>query len=197
VTTAAALLVAGFVVFMAGAAGWKTGYQAPLAQRILLLHADRRRLRWIHWTMLPAVVLTAAGLVATASVAGHPAVWAAAAAWALGAVPWMLNLTFRLSVQERVAEAVAGGVAVPQWYLAGEAWVALGHRVHMLGSYAAALPLAWGLGKAGLIPPWLAWGGAGWGVAWAFGLAVPRTRFVFEPPFWAHVYTFAVGAALL
>jgi hypothetical protein len=109
----------------------------------------------------------------------------------------MQQLAFRLTVQERVAAAVADGAPVPQWYLAIERWSALGHRVHMLASYASAVPLAWGLVAAELIPGWLGWAGAVWGVAWAAGYGYPRIRFVFEPPFWAHLFTFAVGIALL
>jgi hypothetical protein len=196
-TTAGSLLVAGFVVFMAGAAAWKTGYQAPVLERMPLLHADRLRLRWIHSTMLVAMVLTPAGLAAATGVADHPAAWAAAMAYGVAAVPWMLQLTFRLTVQERVAESVAGGAPVPEWYLGVESWAGLGHRVHMVVSYAAAVPLAWGMFKAGLIPSWLAWAGAAWGAAWLVGFAIPRIRFAFEPPFWAHLFTFAVGIALL
>jgi hypothetical protein len=196
-TTAAVLLIAGFVVFMAGAGAWKLGYQAPLAERMALLHADRLRLRWIHSAMLVAMVLTPAGVASAAAVSGHPAAWAAAVAYGVGAVPWMLQLTFRLTVQERVAGAVVAGTPVPGWYVAVESWVALGHRVHMLVAYGSAVPLAWGLAEAAVIPVWLAWAGAVWGVAWLVGYSVPRVRFVFEPPFWAHLFTFAIGIALL
>lgn len=196
-TTAGTLLIAGFAVFIAGAAGWRLQYQAPLPERMVHLHADRRRLRWIHSAMVAAMVLTPAGLVATAGVAGQSAVWAAAAAYTTGAILWLLTLTFRLTVQERVAGRVAGGEPLPDWYEPLEAWAGLGHRVHMLVSYAAAIPLAWGLAAVDLIPDWLAWGGAIWGAAWLAGYAVPRTRFAFEPPFWAHVFTFAIGIALL
>lgn len=196
-TTAATLLIAGFVVFMAGAAGWKLGYEAPLPERMHLLHQDRRRLRWIHSTMAVAMLLTPAGLVATAAVSTHPAAWAAALAYAIGAVPWLLNLTFRLTVQEWVAANVSRGSSVPDWYVASEAWMALGHRVHMLVSYGSAVPLAWALATTELIPPWLGWAGALWGVMWTLGYVNPRSRFAFEPPFWAHVFALAVGIALL
>jgi hypothetical protein len=196
-TTTAVLLIAGFVVFMAGASAWKIGYQAPLRERLPLLHADRARLRWIHSSMLVAMVLTSAGVVATAALSGHPAAWAAATAYVMGAVLWMLELMFRLTVQERVAADVAAGGSIPEWYVAVEKWSALGHRVHMLVSYGSAVPLAWGLVEANLIPGWLGWTGAMWGAVWMAGYAIPRIRFALEPPFWAHVFTFAVGIALL
>ena len=196
-TTAGWLLVAGFAVFTAGAAAWKIAYDAPLAERLPVLHADRIRLRWIHSSMLAAMVLTPAGIVAAAAVSNQPAVWAGAMAYGLGAVLWMLQLTFRLTVQERVAADVAGGAPVPEWYVAIDHWSAYGHPVHMLVSYAAAVPLAWGMVAADLIPGWLGWAGGMWGVAWIAGYAIPRIRFAFEPPFWAHVFTFAIGITLL
>lgn len=196
-TTAALLLIAGFTVFMAGAGAWKLEYQAPLPERMPLLHQDRTRLRWIHSTMLAAMVLTPAGLAAAAAVSGHPAAWAAAIAYGVGAVPWVLQLSFRLTVQERVAAAVADGAPVPDWYAAVESWTGLGHRFHMLVSYVSAVALAWGMAEAELIPNWLGWAGAIWGVVWAAGYTIRQIRFVFEPPFWAHVFTFAVGIALL
>lgn len=182
---------------MVGAAGWRLEYQAPLPERMHTLHTDRDRLRWIHSLMIAAMMLTPAGLAAVAGAADQAGVWIAAAAYGLGSVPWLLNLTFRLTVQERAAERTAAGEEVPDWYPALEAWAGLGHRVHMLASYASAVPLAWGLAEVGLIPDWLAWSGAIWGIAWSAGYAIRRTRFAFEPPFWAHVFTLAVGIALL
>lgn len=196
-TTAAWLLISGFVVFMVGAAGWKTAYEAPVVERLAAMHRDRSRLRTIHSLMLVAMVLTPAGLAAGAAASGQAAIAAAAVAYGLGALLWMLQLTFRLTVQERVAFDVASGAAVPEWFEALERWAALGHRVHMLVSYASAVPLAWGLAQADLIPLWLGWAGAIWGVVWLAGYTFPRIRYVFEPPFWAHLFTFAIGIALL
>ena len=40
-TTAGIFLVAGFAVFLAGAAGWKLEYEAPLAERLPLRRPGR------------------------------------------------------------------------------------------------------------------------------------------------------------
>lgn len=196
-TTAGGLLVAGFVVFLAGAAGWKLEYEAPLAERLPHLHADRRRLRWIHRTMIVALVITPAGLGAVGSVADHPAVWAAAVAYAVGGVLWVFNLMFRLTVQEWVAERVDGGEALPEMFAPLLNLAGLGYTVHMYVAYLCAVPLAWGLTERGLIPDWLGWTGAAWGVLFAAGFTFGRFRFVFSPPIWAHLYTLGVGIALL
>jgi uncharacterized membrane protein YtjA (UPF0391 family) len=196
-TTAGLLLVAGFAVFMAGAAGWKLEYEAPLAERLPQLHEDRRRLRWIHRTMIVALVLTPAGLGAVAAVADHPAAWAAAIAYTVGAVLWIVNLMFRLTVQEWVAEQVDGGSAIPGVFVPLLDWVGLGYTVHMFVAYLSAVPLAWALTERGLIPDWLGWAGAAWGVLFTAGLVYERFRFVFSPPIWAHFFTLGVGIALL
>lgn len=195
--TAGILLVAGFAVFMAGAAGWRPEYEAPLAERLPHLHQDRRRLRWMHRTMIVALVLTSGGLGAVAGVADHPAAWAAAIAYAVGAALWIVNLMFRLTVQDWVAEQVAGGSEIPIMFVPLLNWVSLGYMVHMFVAYLSAVPLAWALTERALIPGWLGWVGAGWGVLFSAGLAYERFRFVFSPPIWAHVFTLGVGIALL
>lgn len=196
-TTAGTLLVTGFTVFLAGAAGWRLEYEAPIAERLPHLHQDRRRLRWIHRTMIVALVLTPGGLGAAAGVADHPAAWAAAIAYSLGAVLWMVNLMFRLTVQEWVAEQVAGGSEIPKLFVPLLNWVGLGYTVHMFVAYLSAVPLAWALTERALIPDWLGWSGAAWGVLFSAGLAYERFRFFFSPPIWAHMFTLCVGIALL
>jgi hypothetical protein len=191
------LLIAGFAIFMAGAVGWRLEFQAPLPERFVHLAAHRGRIRWIHRTMTVAMVVTPAGLFATASVAQEPLVWAAAAAYAIGALPWIGHLVFRLTVSERVAADVASGASVPDWFAPLEAWMGVGHRIHMLVAYASAVALAWGLHGTDLVPDWLAWAGGVWGALWFAASFVPRIRFAFDPPFWAHLFTFAIGVALV
>ena len=103
----------------------------------------------------------------------------------------------RETVQEQIAGQVEGGSAMPDFFAPLLDWVGLGHTVHMFVSYLSAVPLAWALTARGLIPDWLGWAGAVWGVLFAFGFMYERFRFVFSPPIWAHLYTLAVGIALL
>jgi hypothetical protein len=191
------LLIIGFVVFLAGAAGWKLEYEKPLTERLPYLHEDRRRLRWIHRTMIGALVVTPAGLGAVGAVADHAAVWAAAVAYTVGGVLWIIDLMFRLTVQEWVAGRVNSGDSLPDLFSPMLDWVGLGYTVHMYTAYLSAVPLAWGLTERGLIPDWLGWTGAAWGVLFAVGLSFGRFRFVFSPPIWAHLYTLGVGIAFL
>lgn len=190
-------LIVGFVLFMVGAGGWKPEYQADLATRLAAVHRDRGRTLWIHLWMLVAMAVTPAGLFALALVSGQPWVAVAAGAYAVGAVPWVLFLAFRVTVQLEVAQAGAAGSGVPDWFEPIERWINAGHRFHMHVAYASAVPLGIGLGSVGQIPGWLGWAGVVFGSVWTAGLLHPRMRYGFEPPFWAHVYTFVVGVAVL
>lgn len=66
-----------------------------------------------------------------------------------------------------------------------------------MSAYLSAVPLGWSLGRAGLMPGWLGWAGAPWGAVLAATMLAPRLRFVAQPPFWAHTFTFAIGLARL
>jgi hypothetical protein len=190
-------LVAGFVGFMVGAGGWRLEYEQPLDRSLPVMHADRRRLRWIHWWMGPSVVLTTAGLTGLAWLVSEPGAALAAGAYSLGAVLWVGALLFRLSVGEWAAERTVLDGSVPDVYEPLARWAGYGHAVHMVAAYLSAVPLAWAVEAAGLVPTWLAWAGSVWGLGLAVLFLVPRTRFAAAPPFWAHVFTFAVGLALL
>ncbi len=191
------LLVAGFVLFMIGASGWRVDYEKPMTEALPLMHEDRRRLRWIHRFMVPALFLTVAGLGGVAWLASDPGAAVAAAGYSLGAVLWVGTLLFRLSVGEWAAELTARSGAVPDLYPALARWVGHGHFVHMASAYLAAIPLGWSAANSGLIPEWLAWAGSIWGAGLLALFLVPRTRFIAAPPFWAHTFTLAVGVALL
>lgn len=190
-------LVLGFVGFMVGAARWRIEYEQSPDRALPVMHADRFRLRWIHWWMVPSVVLTTAGLTGLAWLVSDPGAALAAGAYAVGAVLWVGALLFRLSVGEWAAEWTAERGEVPEVYEPLARWAGLGHAVHMVAAYLSAIPLAWAVEAAGLVPTWLAWAGSVWGLGLAALFLVPRTRFVAAPPFWAHVFTLAVGMSLL
>jgi hypothetical protein len=65
------VLVAGLVVFLVGAGGWKLVYDQPLQQALPAIHRDRRRRAWIHLWMIPAMFLTSAGLLGLAVAVGE------------------------------------------------------------------------------------------------------------------------------
>jgi hypothetical protein len=188
-------LVGGFGLFMVGASMWRLEYEAPMEEALVTMHADRTRRRWIHGLMIPAVALTTAGLWGLAHV--DPRVALGAGLYTVGAVPWLGALAFRLTVGEWAAESAASGEAIPASYRALSVWVDLGHTVHMGTAYAATVPVALGLAGTSLVVDWLPAAGITWAVVMVGLFALPRLRFVAEPPFWAHVFTFAVGLSML
>ena len=191
------VLVAGFVSFMVGAGGWRIEYEQPAEVSLPIMHGDRRRLRWIHWWMIPGVALTTSGLGGLGLVAREPAIGLAAVTYAIGAILWIAALAFRLTVGEWAAEHTASTGEVPSVYLPLARWAGLGHTIHMGTAYVSAVPLAWGASETGLIVGWLAWAGTFWAVTLAALFLIARTRFIAAPPFWAHVFTFAVGLSIL
>lgn len=191
------LLVAGFVAFMMGAGAWRLEYEQPLEKSLPFMHGDVRRLRWIHWWMVPAVFLTVAGLGGLAWLVADAGAAVAAAGYALGAAFWVLALLFRLTVGEWAAEQAAATGEIPAMYPSLARWMGLGHGAHMMSAYVTAIPLAVALVGADLIPSWLGWAGGIWGVTLAVAMLIPRVSFIASPPFWAHLFTFAIGLALL
>lgn len=191
------LLVAGFAAFMTGALGWRLEYEQQPDEALPIMHADVQRLRWIHWWMVSGVVLTVSGLGGLAWSVSDAGTAVATSAYSLGAVLWLAALLFRLSVGEWAAEQTVATETVPAIYPPLGRWMGLCHGTHMMTAYLAAVPLGWSLTRAGLIPGWLGWAGAIWGGVLAAIMLVPRIRFVAQPPFWAHVFTFAIGLALI
>lgn len=191
------VLVAGFAAFMVGAVAWRLEYEQSLDEALPIMHADVRRLRWIHWWMISGVFLTVSGLGGLAWSVSDAGTAVATAGYSLGAVLWVAALLFRLSVGEWAAEQTAATGTVPAIFPPMARWMSLCHGTHMMSAYLAAVPLGWSLAQAGLIPDWLGWAGSLWGAVLGVTMMVPRLRFAAQPPFWAHVFTFAVGIALL
>ena len=192
------LLVSGLVAFLVGAARWRLAYEQALEISLPLKAADTKRLRWIHYWMMGGVALTTVGLAATAQFADS--LWGAVAAvlYALGAGAWLVALSFRLTVEEwAAAETVTTGI-VPPVYPPLRAWAGGMYAVHMVTAYISAIPLAIVVVSEDLGPAWLGWAGGVWGAAYATGFVITRgAAAFFSPPFLAHLFTFAVGLALL
>jgi hypothetical protein len=192
------VLIAGLVVFLVGAVGWRLAYERPFAEAAPLIHADRRRRAWIHRWMLVAMFLTPAGLAgfATRSDVG-PVAAMAAAIYALGAVCFIVSLAFRLTVVPWAAERTVVDGGQPYGFAALNSWAGLLYVVHMAASYAAFAGLGIAVVQSATLPPWAGWLGIGWGVVFMAGFVVTRFAGPFNPPFWAHTFTALLGAVLL
>ena len=137
------VLIAGAVVFLVGAGGWRLAYEQPLREALRVIHGDRRRRAWIHAWMIPAMFLTSAGLFGLVMVVGDgPAavlVAMAATVFALGAVCWIASLAFRLTVVPWAAERTVADGEPPEGFAALDRWAGSLYVVHMASAYAAAL----------------------------------------------------------
>src|SRR4030095_10670000 len=97
-----AILLAGFVTFLTGAAFWKPAvYQQALPQALAAMAKDANRLRWIQAWMVVGVVMTTLGVTSLAqqmTIAGEH-VWSTlgAACLALGALLMLVSLAFGLT----------------------------------------------------------------------------------------------------
>jgi hypothetical protein len=200
-TLVGTVLVAGLVTFLVGAAGWRIEYEQPHASSLPLVHADRRRRwAWIHVWMVPALFLTPAGVAAVPLLLDDPVPTAlgvvAAVTYGLGAVGWIATLLFRLTVTTWAAERTVEDGAVPATFPPLDAWMGSLHLLHMLSAHVAAVLLGTALLLDGGWPGWLGWGGVSFGVVSLAGFG-SRVAFAFHPPFWAHVWTAALGVVLL
>jgi len=196
-----AVLLAGFVTFLMGAAFWKPAvYQQALPQALAAMAQDASRLRWIQSWMVVGIVMTTLGVTSLAqrmaSAGEH--VWSTlgAACFALGAVLMLVSLAFGLTVRPwAAAETVATG-EVPRGYEAFDRFAALLYAVHMLTAYTSWALLGAALVESRVAPAWLGWAGVGAGTALAIGFAVFRGG-PFGPPILAHVYTAVIGIVFL
>lgn len=195
------VLVAGLGIFLVGASAWRLEYQRPLQGSLPLIHRDRSRWTWIYVWMVAAMFVTPAGLAGLAVILEERTATVlaamAAAVYLSGAVCWIASLAFRLTVVPWAAEQTVTVGDVPDGFAAYDRWAGALYSVHMLTAYVASAVLAIAVLVSDALPTWLGWAGVGWGLAFAAGLVATRFAGPFNPPFWAHLYTGAVGVSLL
>lgn len=194
-------LVAGLVVFLVGAAGWRIAYEQELEASLRTIASDRRRRAWIHLWMLPAMFITPAGLGGVVLLVEEPVARVlavmAAVVYGLGAVCWTVSLLFRLTVVPWAADAVVADGAVPVSFRPLDAWASSLYVAHMSSAYVASVLLGGAVLADGLVAAWVGWAGLAWGVLFLIGFVATRFAGPFNPPFWAHLYTGVLGVALL
>jgi hypothetical protein len=195
------VLVAGLVVFFVGAAGWRAAYDRPLRETLPVIHTDRRRRAWIHVWMIPAMFLTSAGVLGLAGVVADglaaTLVLMAGAAYALGAVCWIASLAFRLTVVPWGAERAVEAGEPPDGFPALDGWAGSLYVVHMASAYVVFAALGAAVLVDDLLPRWVGWTGIVWGLGFLAGFVATRFEGPFNPPIWAHLYTFLIGVMLL
>ena len=192
-------LVAGLIVFLVGAVAWRLTYEQPLAAALRVIHTDRRRRTWIHVWMIIALFVTPAGVAGLAAVADSAMATGlmAAQVYGIGAVCLIVSLAFRLAVVPWAAERTVADGSPPDGFAALDSWASVLYIVHMAASYAAFATIGVTILVSAIAPRWLGWLGIAWGLCFVAGFVATRFAGPFNPPFWAHTYTGAVGIALL
>ncbi len=200
-TVVGTTLVAGMVIFLVGAGGWRMAYEQDMPDALRVIADDGRRRSWIHLWMLPAMAVTSGGVAALAVVVDDAAARAwvvvAAVVYGLGAVCWMVSLVFRLSVVPWAAERTVADGVVPEVFPPLDTWASWLYGTHMVSAYAAFGLLGIAMLTSGLVAPWAGWVGVVGGPLYAAGIIATRFAGPFNPPFWAHVYTGLLGVLLL
>jgi hypothetical protein len=195
------VLVAGLVVFLVGAGGWKLVYDQPMREALPVIHVDRRRRAWIHLWMIPAMFLTSAGMIGLAAVVGDGVAVVvslmAGVVYALGAVCWVVSLAFRVTVVPWAAERTVERGEMPEGFAALDSWSGALYAVHMVSAYVAFAILGAAVLADGGLPRWAGWVGIVGGTLFAAGFLATRREGPFNPPAWAHLYTAMIGILLL
>lgn len=195
-------LVAGFVIFLTGAARWRAAYEQPLEESLKVVAEDRRRRAWIHGWMIPAMFVTSAGLagmpllVRADEVAVLVAVMAAVV-YALGASCWVGSLAFQLTVGPWAADRTVADGRVPEPFPALDAWAGSLYVVHMASAYVSFALMGAAVLVAGVLPAWVGWTGALFGLGSLAGFAATRASGPFNPPILAHLFPLVLGVAVL
>ena len=165
-----------------------------------MIHRDRGRRAWIHTWMIVAMVVTPAGLVGFTMSSAEPIAMVlagmATAVYVTGGICWIVALAFRLTVVPWAAERATAG-HVPEGFAAYDQWAGALYVVHMLTAYVGSAMLGMAVLASHTLPAWLGWTGVLWGLAFAVGFVATRFAGPFNPPFWSHLYTGAVGLVLL
>ena len=198
--TVGGLLIAGFVVFLLGAALWKADYQRPLPEALPAIAQSPRRWRWIHTWMIAGVAITIAGLGALAQLLADSGELIYGTVgfvlFAVGGILWLVAVAWRLTVLVLASRETEQTGSVPGGIQGWSEWFGALHSIHLLTAYVSWTLLGSGVVSSEIVPQWLGWLGVGLGVTGAAGYTAFKGG-PFAPPFLAHLYPFILGIALL
>ena len=194
------LLVAGPVLFMIGAFGWKPwDFDRPLEHALPRIAAQPLLWRWIHGWIGLGVVVSAAALASFQSLAcerGERVLAPfAAVLYALGAGAMLLTLTFRLTVEVAAADQTVAAGRIPTAYLPLHQWAGMLFSSYMLLSHLAAMALGISVLRVGTLQAWVGPSALALGLLLGTGYVVVGN--VFSMPILAQIVPLILGIALL
>jgi hypothetical protein len=193
---AGGLFLAGGLTFALGACSPpQEQWSAPPRRALEVIASHPTAWIWIHACFAAGVVLTILGFAAFALALAHApraALLAALArdAYLAGAVLWLANIAFRVTVQAAAAAELVRTGALPAAYAAGQQWVDTLFALYMALAYLAAAAVGWIVLRTAIAPRWSGW------FAVAFGLTAGGVVGASVPAL-VHLPLMIVGSALL
>lgn len=198
--TAGGLLIAGFVLFLMGAAAWRLDYQKPLRESLLAIAGSPRRWWWIHALMMVGLIITIAGLGALELLitdGGEPIYGTVGLfIFAIGGIVWLVGVAWRVTALVVASRETEQTGSVPRDVVGWSEWFGVVHSMHLLSAYLSWTFLGSGVVSSNIVPQWLGWLGVGLGIAGIVGYIALKGG-PFSPPFLAHLYPFILGLALI
>jgi hypothetical protein len=135
-------------------------------------------------------------VVGVALVAGLVALLIGAGGWRL-AYEQPLAEALRVIHADRRRRAWIHLWMIPAVFPPLDRWAGSLYAVHMASAYAASAVIGWAVLLAGELASWVGWLGIVGGLGFLAGFVATRFAGPFNPPFWAHTYTGALGVLLL
>jgi hypothetical protein len=195
----ASLLIAGLVVFLVGAAGWKPAeFDVSAAEGLRNMSAYRGRIQWVVAWMTCGMVLTTYGLASLRVLLERDQ----------GAISsWWFLLPFTVACVAMVAALfllrtlvlrtpIDPTVEIPTTVLAWRTASGVLFVIHAVLGYATWVGLGVVARSTDLLPNGLGWAGIVLGTGFALGFILMRGG-PFAPPFILHVFTAATGITML
>jgi hypothetical protein len=206
VEIAGGLLVAGWVIFWAGA--FTPPYRqwmAPPKEYLEIVAGHRRAWLWTNGCFIVGVVATVAGFAVLADILERHGSRALSqlgfVAIVVGAVLWLVALAFRVSTTVSAAAETVKSSTPPIFFQPLNEWVGALFSIYMVLAYLSIAAYGGALVRTEFLPLWLGWASVAFGLVAAAGFVarvfkVPRTR-VFEPPLMVHLMPGLMGVFLL
>jgi hypothetical protein len=202
------VLVVGSSLFLIGAAlppEPRRVFSSPTREYLEILHRNALRWRLMNGLMIASIVGTAMGLWMFSGVLGNTGdPWrglAGASAYSIGAVLWLVALTFRGTATLHAASTADSTGEIPNWFEPLSSWTGQMYRVYMILAYTAIALFGWAVIAADAVSKGVGAFGVGFGVVLGVSFAIgrPRTSFgsIAEIPALIHVATLVFGISLL
>ncbi len=201
------LFTIGSVLFLIGAgflSSSRRALTAPLPESVSMLRSNPERWRLKTWTMTAAVVSTTAGFFVFASIppmAGSVRALSGSVGYLIGAVLWILALTFRETATLSAADETERTGTVPGWLEAIHAWTGRVLAIHTMLAYLTIAVFGWTIVSTHALAAWTGWFAIVYGSL--LGLStITRMPTAFlgpanQPPVLIYIPTLVFGIALL